>query len=126
MTKQIKWKFKGLDLYFVSPEDKLELHQTRERTRLGVKTKEEIIDDNFITDTNPDGCASCKRNSAVDTQPTLSVDSDQTETEQEADELLGVFFDVEPTDPAVDLLSDSLSTGDADSTDDGVASEPTR
>ncbi len=124
MTKQIKWKFKGLDLYFVSPADKLELHQTRQRAKLGLKTKIEIIDDNFITNTNPDGCASCKRNSAVDTQPTLSVVSDQTEPQPEADELLGVFFDVDPTGTAADLLSDSPSTSDDDSTSDGVAGEP--
>jgi hypothetical protein len=124
MTKQIKWKFKGLDLYFVSPADKLELHQTRQRAKLGLKTKIEIIDDNFITDTSPDGCASCKRNSAVDTQPALSVVSDQTEPQPEADELLGMFFDVDPTGTAADLLSDSPSTSDADSTSDGVAGEP--
>ena len=127
MTKQIKWKFKDTDVYFVNSEANMGKHVYKQANRMGIcpaKIKIEIIDDNFITDTSPDGCASCKRNSAVDTQPALSVVSDQTEPQPEADELLGMFFDVDPTGTAADLLSDSPSTSDADSTSDGVAGEP--
>jgi|LakMenEpi03Aug12_release.lakeMendotaPanAssembly.Ray.scaffolds.fasta_scaffold1086682_2 hypothetical protein len=125
MTKQIKWKFKGLDLYFVSQEEKLERDQLRHRSKLGTKAKIEIIDDNFtLNESDIAGCSSCERNAILNTQPPVSVDAEQTELESETPELLGVFIDVEPTDPATDLFPDGSSTSDDNSTSDSVASEP--
>lgn len=122
---QVKWKFKGIDLYFVSDKDKLTRDVLRHRGKLGTKAKIEIINDYFtLSESDTAGCASCSRNGLVKSQPTLSPYSQEAMVEQETPELLGVFVDVDPTGSADNLLSDSGTTGDPDSTGDSVDSEP--
>lgn len=122
---QVKWKFKGIDLYFVSDKDKLTRDVLRHRGKLGTKAKIEIINDYFtLSESDTAGCASCSRNGLVKSQPTLPVYTEENEIEPEAVQLLGVSVDVDPTGSADNLLSDSGTSGDSDSTGDSVDGEP--
>ena len=122
---QVKWKFKGMDLYFVSDKEKLTRDVLRHRGRLGTKAKIEIINDYFtLSESDLAGCASCSRNGLTKSQQTLPVYTEEDQTEHEAVQLLGVSVDVDPANSAGDLLSDSGTTGDPDSTGDSVDGEP--
>lgn len=122
---QVKWKFKGMDIYFVSDKEKLTRDVLRHRGRLGTKAKIEIINDYFtLSESDLAGCASCSRNGLTKSQQTLSPYSQEAMVEQKTSELLGVFIDVDPVDSAGDLFSDSDPTGDTDSTGDSVDGEP--
>lgn len=122
---QVKWKFEGTEVYFVSAADKLDRDVLRHRGKLGTKAKIEIIDDNFtLPESYIANCASCKRNSTVSAQPTLPVYLEEDETEPEAVQLLGVSVDVDPVDSAVDLLPSGDTPSDLDRPSDGLDSQP--
>jgi hypothetical protein len=122
---QVKWKFKGIDLYFVSDKEKLTRDVLRHRGRLGTKAKIEIINDYFtLSESDLAGCASCSRNGLTKSQSTLPVYTEEDPTESDAVHLFGVSGDVDSTDSAGDLFSDGPSTSDDNSTGDSVDSEP--
>ena len=122
---QVKWKFEGTEVYFVSSSDKLDRDVLRHRGKLGTKAKIEIIDDNFtLPESYTANCASCKRNSTVSAQPTLPVYTEEDETEPEAVQLLGVSVDVDPANSAVDLLPSGSTPSDLDRPSDGLDSQP--
>lgn len=122
---QVKWKFEGIEVYFVSPAEKLDQDILRMRCRLNIRSKIKIIDDNFtLPESHNADCASCKRNSTVSAQPTLSVYIEEDETESEAIQLLRVSVDVDPTGSAVDLLPSGDTPSDLDRPSDGLDSEP--
>lgn len=126
MAHQVKWKFKGTEVYFVSDKDKLTRDVLRHRNKLNTTKKIEIVNEFFsLADSNAD-CASCNRHTTVDPQPTVSVDSEQASPESEAFELLGVFIDVGTVDPSVDPLSGYTSDSMFSSLSDGLDSEPVR
>jgi len=133
---QVKWKFEGGTVYFVSPKEKVERHALNIGGKSGVNPKIEIIDDNFtLPESYNAGCASCSRSSSASSQSTVSVYSEETKSfvvedledyksRQTSSELLGVFVDVDPTDSPVDLLPDSDTPSDLDLPSDGLDSEP--
>lgn len=122
---QVKWKFKGMDLYFVSEKEKLTRDVLRMRCRLNIRSKIEIINDYFtLPESDLAGCASCSRNGLTKSQQTLPIYIEESQAEQETVELFGVSVDVDPVGSAGDLLSDSDPTGDPDSTGDSVDGEP--
>ena len=112
--KQIKWKFKGTEVYFVNPENKMASAVLKQAKRLGIdptKTKIEIVNEFFTLRDDLTGCRSCDGNTASAAQPTLPVVPEQIEDEPSADGLLSMLS-----------LLDSLNTGvsnlpDADAPD---------
>lgn len=124
MTHQIKWKFEGLGLTFVSNHDKLAQDQTRWAAKFQTQNQIVILDDQFTRNTSPDGCASCKRHTAVDPQPTLPVGAKKGKPKPQAPELLGVFIDVDPASTADTLLSDAIPPSDAHSPFNGLDGQP--
>lgn len=80
MNKQIKWKFKSSDIYFVSSERNLtrDVMRNRERLKLRPTTKIEIINE-FFTDDNSTtaGCTSCGNSSSNNVESTLSLGADE-------------------------------------------------
>jgi len=103
MAKQIKWKFKTKDIYFISSEKQLTRDVMRQSQRLGLKptAKIEIINEFFTTDNSTStGCSSCGNSSSNKEQPTLSVDFNEAETS--GDETDGL-------QPVSDLLDDGSS-----------------
>jgi len=121
---QVKWKFKGIDLYFVSDKEKLTRDVLRHRGRLGTKSKIEIINDYFtLSESDLAGCASCSRNGLVKSQQTLPVYTEEDETESEAVQLFGVSGDVDPDSSAGDVLPESTSASDSSGTGNSLDSK---
>ena len=117
--KQIKWKFKSTDIYFVSSEKQLtrDVMRQRERLRLKPTTKIEIINEFFTTDNSTStGCSSCGNSSSNQEQSTLSVDFNEAETAGEEADGLQPVSDL--LDDAVDSSS-NLEAADSASSSDG-------
>lgn len=119
MSKQIKWKFKSTDIYFVSEERSLTRDVMRQRERLKLKptTKIEIINEFFTTDgSTTTGCSSCGSNTSNQEQPTLPVgdegpgfNGNETSGLQSVSDVLDLSADNSS------VLEDTDSTGDSDS-----------
>ena len=107
--KQIKWKFKGTEVYFVNPENKMASAVNKQANRLGldpIKTKIEIVNEFFTLTDDLAGCRSCNGNTASSPQPTLQVDNQETSngpTPDDMRDMLGLL----------DRLSGRDSDGDA-------------
>ena len=89
--KQVKWKFKGTDVYFVNPEPKMTSAVLKQAHRLGIdptKTKIEIVNEYFTLTDDLAGCNTCNGNSTNPAQPTIQVDNQKTQAEQTASNLL--------------------------------------
>ena len=104
--KQVKWKFKGTDVYFVNPENKMATAVFKQANRLGIdpaKTKIEIVNEFFTLTDDLTGCRSCDGNSTNPAQPTLQVDNQETEVGPTSDDMRDMLG-----------LLDRLSSGDSD------------
>jgi len=88
--KQVKWKFKGTEVYFVNPENKMASAVFKQANRLGIdptKTKIEIVNEFFTLTDDLAGCRSCNGNTASPSQPTLQVDNQETSNGPTADDM---------------------------------------
>ena len=104
--KQVKWKFKGTEVYFVNPEAKMASAVFKQANRLGLdpaKTKIEIVNEFFTLTDDLTGCRSCDGNSTSPSQPTLQVDNQENPTGPTPDDMRDMLG-----------LLDRLSSGDSD------------
>jgi len=104
--KQVKWKFKGTDVYFVNPENKMATAVFKQANRLGIdpaKTKIEIVNEFFTLTDDLTGCRSCNGNTSSPSQPTLQVDNQENQTGPTSDDMRDMLG-----------LLDRLSSGDSD------------
>lgn len=89
--KQIKWKFKGTEVYFVNPEEKMASAVFKQAHRLGLdptKTKIEIQNEFFTLTDDLAGCDTCNGNPTSSPQPTLQVDNQETQNGPTSDDML--------------------------------------
>ena len=113
MSKQIKWKFKGTEIYFVTEESRMTRDVMRQRERLQLKqtTKIEIINEFFTTEPNSTGCSSCNGNTAGVELTALHLDPEEAQAEQTASnvrDLLGLLRELSDAPPdSTDTLDDS-------------------
>lgn len=116
--KQIKWKFKGTEVYFVNPEAKMASAVNKQANRLGIdpiKTKIEIVNEFFTLTDDLTGCRSCDGNTTSPAQPTLQVDTSEDQTGPTSDDMrdmLGLLDRLSGRDsigdePDLDLLGGS-------------------
>ena len=108
--KQVKWKFKGTEVYFVNPEAKMASAVFKQANRLGfdpAKTKIEIVNEFFTLTDDLTGCRSCDGNSTSPSQPALQVDNQEN-----------------PTGPTPDDMRDMLGLLDRLSGRDSIGDEP--
>ena len=116
--KQVKWKFKGTEVYFVNPENKMATAVFKQANRLGldpIKTKIEIVNEFFTLTDDLTGCRSCNGNTSSAAQPTLPVDSSEDQTGPTSDDMrdmLGLLDrlsgrDSDGDEPDLDLLGGS-------------------
>ena len=114
--KQVKWKFKGTEVYFVNPEEKMGSSVFKQAKRLGIdptKTKIEIVNEFFTLTDDLAGCNTCNGNSTSSPQPTLQVDNQENQTGPTPDDMrdmLGLLDrlsgrDSDGDEPNLDLLS---------------------
>ena len=128
MSKQIKWKFKSSDIYFVSAEKSLTRDVMRQGQRLGLKptTKIEIINE-FFTDDNSttSGCTSCGNSSNNNVQSTLSMDpSEDQQPGQETASVSSVHDVLDDLIADLDFMEDGASASDSNSGDSFDAEQP--
>jgi len=116
--KQVKWKFKGIDVYFVNPEANMGSAVYKQANRLGIcpaKIKIEIVNEFFTLTDDLTGCRSCNGNTASSPQPTLQVDNQENPTGPTPDDMrdmLGLLDslsgrDSDGDEPDLDLLGGS-------------------
>ena len=116
--KQVKWKFKGTEVYFVNPENKMASAVFKQANRLGLdptKTKIEIVNEFFTLTDDLTGCRSCNGNTSSSPQPTLQVDSETPQDGPTADDMrdmLGLLDrlsgrDSDGDEPDLDLFGGS-------------------
>ena len=116
--KQVKWKFKGTEVYFVNPEEKMGSAVFKQAKRLGIdptKTKIEIVNEFFTLTDDLAGCRSCDGNTTSSPQPTLQVDNQENPTGPTPDDMrdmLGLLDrlssrDSDGDEPDLDLLGGS-------------------
>ena len=104
--KQVKWKFRGTDVYFVNPEAKMASAVFKQANRLGLdptKTKIEILNEYFTLTDDLTGCGSCNGNTTSPAQPTIQVDNQENQTGPTSDDMLDMLG-----------LLDRLSSRDSD------------
>jgi len=107
--KQVKWKFKGFDVYFVNPEAKMATAVFKQAQRLGIdptKIKIEIVNEFFTLTDDLAGCRSCNGNTSSSPQSTLQVDDQETPTGPTPDDMRDMLG-------LLDRLSGRDSDGDA-------------
>ena len=116
--KQVKWKFRGTEIYFVNPEAKMASAVFKQANRLGLdptKTKIEIVNEFFTLTDDLTGCGSCNGNTTSPAQPTLQVDDQETKvgpTSDDMRDMLGLLDRLSGRDsigdePDLDLLGGS-------------------
>jgi hypothetical protein len=108
--KQVKWKFKGTEVYFVNPENKMASAVSKQANRLGInptKTKIEIVNEFFTLTDDLAGCRSCNGNTAGSPQSTLPVVLEQVEDEPSSDGLLSMLSLLDSLDTGVSNLPDA-------------------
>jgi hypothetical protein len=108
--KQVKWKFKGTEVYFVNPENKMASSVLKQAKRLGIdptKTKIEIVNEFFTLRDDLTGCRSCDGNTANPAQPTLQVDNQETSNGPTADDMLDMLSLLDSLDTGVSNLPDA-------------------
>ena len=123
MSKQIKWKFKGTEIYFVTEESRMTRDVMRQRERLQLKqtTKIEIINEFFTTEPNSTGCSSCNGNTAGAELTALHLDPEEAQAEQTASnvrDMLGLLREL--SDAPADF-TDTLDDSDTGSVNDRLA-----
>jgi hypothetical protein len=108
--KQVKWKFKGIDVYFVNPENKMASAVFKQANRLGIcpaKTKIEIVNEFFTLTDDLAGCRSCNGNTASSPQPTLQVDNQENQTGPTPDDMRDLLSLLHELDTGVSNLPDA-------------------
>ena len=128
MSKQIKWRFKNTEIYFVTEEKKLTRDVMRQRERLNLKptTKIEIINE-FFTDDNSttSGCTSCGNSSNNNVQSTLSMDpSEDQQPGQETASVSSVHDVLDDLIADLDFMEGKPGSGDSNSGDSFDAEQP--
>ena len=111
--KQVKWKFKTKDVYFVSREDKITWDVQAKARMLGLpaNSKIEIQNDYFtLSESTSTGCASCNSNTSTPPLATVPVGNKKGKVKSETLELFDMSGDVEPTAPAADVLEDGADS----------------
>ena len=106
--KQVKWKFKGTEVYFVNPENKMTSSVLKQANRLGIdpaKTKIEIVNEFFTLTDDLTGCRSCDGNTTNPAQSTLQVDNQENTTGPTPDDMRDMLG-------LLDRLSGRVSDGD--------------
>ncbi len=124
--QQVKWHFKGTDVSFVSPKDKLTSAVLKQAARLGLdpkKTKIEIENEFFTLTDNIAGCSSCDGNTTNPQLSTLQVDVEETKVGPTSDDMSDMLRLLDSLDTGVSLLSDDepnldLLGGSSDGLDD--------
>jgi hypothetical protein len=114
MAQQVKWKFKGIDVSFVSPKDKLTLAVLKQAARLGIDPKRhkiEIENDLFTTNNDDAGCGSCNGNSPGSELLALQMDDEEIKTGPSPDDMRDMLR-------LLDDLSGSTADGSALDPDD--------
>jgi hypothetical protein len=114
MAQQVKWKFKGIDVSFVSPKDKLTLAVLKQAARLGIDPKRHKIEieNEFFTLNNDDaGCGSCNGNSPGSELLALQMDDEEIKTGPSPDDMRDMLR-------LLDDLSGSTADGSASDPDD--------
>lgn len=128
MAKQIKWKFKGTEIYFVSDEKKMTRDVMRQRERLKLKptTKIEIINELFTDDDSTStGCTSCGNSSNNNVQQTLSVDSSEDQQPgQEATSVSAVHDILDDLIADLDFMEDGTNSSNSNGGDSFNAEQP--
>lgn len=107
--QQVKWHFKGTQVSFITPKDKLSSAVFKQAARLGIdpsKTKIEIENEFFTLTDNTAGCSSCNGNSSSPELPTIQVDPETTETGPSPDDMRDMFRLLDSLDTGVSLLAD--------------------
>lgn len=123
--QQVKWHFKGTQISFVSPKDKLTSAVLKQAARLGIdpkKTKIEIENEFFTLTDDIAGCSSCDGNTTNPQQPTLQVDAEEAKTGPSPDDMSDMLRLLDSLDTGVSLLSDDKPNLDLlGGSDDGMA-----
>jgi hypothetical protein len=119
MSKQIKWKFKGTEIYFVTEESRMTRDVMRQRERLKLKqtTKIEIINEFFTTEPNSTGCSSCNGNTPSPELTTLYLDPEEARAELTASNvrhMLGVLDELANASADSTYTLDDSDTGGVD------------
>lgn len=123
MAQQVKWKFKGIDVHFVSPKDKLTHAVHKQAARLGIDPKQhkiEIENDLFILTDDSAGCGDCDVNTTDSKFPPVQVDDEKTQDGPSPDDMRDMLG-------LLDRLSGRTSDGatldpdDLDGTDGSLA-----
>ena len=105
--KQVKWKFKGTEVYFVNPENKMASAVFKQANRLGIdpaKTKIEIVNEFFTLTDDLTGCRSCNGNTSSSPQPTLPVDNQEAKVEPTSNDMLDMLELLHKLDTGVSNL----------------------
>jgi hypothetical protein len=124
--QQVKWHFKGTQVSFITPKDKLTSAVLKQAARLGIdpkKTKIEIENEFFTLTDDTAGCNSCNGNSSSPELPTLQVDAEEAKTGPTADDMSDMLRLLDSLDTGVSLLPDDkpnldLLGGSSDGLDD--------
>jgi len=114
--QHVKWHFKGTEVSFVSPKDKLTSAVLKQAARMGIdpkKTKIEIENEFFTLTDDTAGCSSCDGNTTNPQLSTLQVDAEEAEigpTPDDMRDMLGLLDslsgrNLDANDPDLDLLS---------------------
>ena len=123
--QQVKWHFKGTDVSFISPKDKLTSAVLKQAARLGIdpkKTKIEIENEFFTLTDDTAGCSSCDGNTTNPQQSTLQVDVEEAKTGPTSDDMRDMLRLLDSLDTGVSLLSDDKPNLDLlGGSDDGMA-----
>ena len=123
MSKQIKWKFKGTEIYFVTEESRMTRDVMRQRERLQLKqtTKIEIINEFFTTEPNSTGCSSCNGNTAGAELTALHLDPEEAQAELTASNVRHMLGVLDQLSNAPANTKDDLDGSDTGSVNDRLA-----
>ncbi len=123
MTKQIKWKFKGTEIYFVTEEKKMTRDVMRQRERLQIKptTKIEIINEFFTPELYAEGCRSCNGNTTSSELTALHLDPEEAEVGPTADDMRDMLRLLDKLSNAPADSEDGLDDGDTPGVNDRLA-----
>jgi hypothetical protein len=123
MSKQIKWKFKGTEIYFVTEESRMTRDVMRQRERLQIKptTKIEIINEFFTTEPNSTGCSSCNGNTSSPELTALHLDPEEARAELTASNVRHMLGVLDELSNASADSTYTLDDSDTDSVNDRLA-----
>jgi hypothetical protein len=123
MNKQIKWKFKGTEIYFVTDEKKMTRDVMRQRERLQIKptTKIEIINEFFTPELYTEGCRSCNGNTTSAELTALHLDPEEAEVGPTADDMRDMLRLLDKLSDAHANSEDHMDDSDTPGVNDRLA-----